>query len=207
MLTRGLSVSRETSDRLARYVDELLRWQDRMNLIGPATREEVWQRHIADSWQIASLIPSGSSVVDMGSGAGLPGIMIAIRMREEGKGHVTAVETNGKKCAFLNHVRRELFGTGEERLSVRNERVETFMPTLAAGGVVTARAFASLVDLLDHASLAPDANHRRHLFPKGRSAQIEIDAARRKFSFDLEIVKSQIANDSAILDITNLRRL
>ncbi|MEL6751285.1 MAG: 16S rRNA (guanine(527)-N(7))-methyltransferase RsmG [Pseudomonadota bacterium] len=207
MLTHGLSVSRETSERLELYVDELLRWQKRINLIGPADREEVWERHIADCWQVAALIPDGSRVVDMGAGAGLPGIVVAIRMAETGGGEVTLVEANGKKCAFLNHMRRTLALPETTRLTVSNERVQTVMPALSAVDVVTARAFASLTDLLSHSCLSPDSHARRHLFPKGRTSPLEIDDARRHFAFDLDVINSSVADQSVVLDISNLRRL
>src|SRR3712207_4135056 len=98
-------VSRETLRRLDIFAEELRRWQQIKNLVGPKTLDALWTRHIADSLQLLDLTPDASTWLDLGSGAGFPGIVLGIAALERG-GAVDLVESNGRKCAFLRHVVR-----------------------------------------------------------------------------------------------------
>ncbi len=100
------TVSRETSQRLDVLVDELWRWQTIKNLVGPGTLAEVWTRHIADSLQLLAIEPQARRWVDLGSGAGFPGLVLAIALAERAGAHVHLVESNARKCAFLRDVAR-----------------------------------------------------------------------------------------------------
>ena len=202
-----MPVSRETLDRLKLYHALLLQWQKRINLISPTTVSDAWERHVLDSVQICSLIKEADHVIDIGSGGGFPGLVQAILMAEQGVGRIDLVESNGKKCAFMNAVVREtgIKSTGVE-VFVHNERIEVALPTLPCPMVVTARALASLNDLftLTHDFLGADAYG---LFPKGRQHKDEVAEAEKNWSFDMEDHVSQFSDDSVILKISNLKAL
>src|SRR5262249_5471779 len=103
-LLERFNVSRESKSRLETYVSILLAWQERINLIGPSTVPQVWERHVADSLQLIALLPPKTQIIaDLGSGAGIPGLILAIATGH----HVTLYESNGKKCAFLREAIRQ----------------------------------------------------------------------------------------------------
>lgn len=139
-----LDVSRETEDRLARYVELLRRWQTVKNLVGPGTLDTVWTRHIADSAQLVPLAPEARSWVDIGSGAGFPGLVVAILLRDRPGVRVHLIESNHRKCAFLREVVRETTAPAE----VHAGRIEDVLPTLSDIDVLSARALAPLSQLL-----------------------------------------------------------
>ena len=181
-----MHVSRETCDRLAAHLDLLLRWQRRINLVGTATLGDPWRRHVLDSAQLAPLIPSGARIADIGSGAGFPGLVLALL----GTGPVTLIESDARKAAFL----REAVRITGAPAAVANARAEAL--DLAAD-VATARACAPLHVLLGLAHrLAP-----RGLFLKGAAAEREVVAARRHWRFSLERHPSRTAPDGIILDV------
>src|SRR5690606_37210828 len=126
------------------YVDLLRRWQDVKNLVGPRTLDQIWTRHIADSAQLLRLAPDARRWIDIGSGAGFPGLVLAILMREEPDREVHLVESNSRKCAFLRAVSRE---TGA-RAQVHAGRIQDVLPRLGGADVLTARALAPLPELL-----------------------------------------------------------
>lgn len=162
-------VSRETLARLEAYVALLLAWNKRINLVGPRTLEDVWRRHILDSAQLRPLIPAKARVlVDLGSGAGLPGLILAIL----GVPEIHLVEADGRKCAFLREAAR-ITGCAIALHPRRLEEVAGF-----AADVVTARAFAPLPKLLDYAARFLDA-HSILLFPKGQNLREELTEARK----------------------------
>jgi 16S rRNA (guanine527-N7)-methyltransferase len=139
---RIADVSRETRDRLTRYASLLEKWSGRINLVGRATLPDLWRRHMLDSAQLYPLIPeSARNLVDLGSGAGFPGLVLAIM----GVPDVHLIESNARKCAFLREVAR---ATGT-KVSIHNVRIEVGIGIKA--DVVTARALAPLPLLLDYA--------------------------------------------------------
>ena len=205
-LPKGVkSVSRETHQRLTDYYDLLIQWQSRINLISPATIDQAWQRHFVDSLQIVDVLGEADSVVDIGSGAGFPGLVIAIAMAERGSGRVHLVESNGKKCAFMNAVIRAtgLKQTGVE-VQVVNERIEKALPDLPRPDVVTARALASLNDLLTITEVFL-SNGSVGVFPKGRGHEEEMKVAQGNWQFSCDLTKSILEDDSVILKISELR--
>src|ERR1043166_7913213 len=138
-------VSRETLDRLDRFVATLLAWQQRINLIAPATIPEMWTRHVADSLQLLSLAPKARVWLDLGAGGGFPGLVIACALAKTPGAQVHLVESNGKKAAFLREAVRV---TGAPAIvhQARIEQMETKLDQPIE--VVTARALAPLSDLL-----------------------------------------------------------
>lgn len=195
----GFAVSRETHERLAIYVSELTRWQGKLNLIGRATLADVWVRHISDSAQLAFLA-SGGSWLDLGAGAGLPGLVIAA-VRDEAA--MTLIESDERKCAFLRHAAYAMGLTTE----IIPARIEAAVPTLgSAPNVVTARAVATLERLLIYAHM-PLAHGATGLFPKGANYVAELTKARESWTFDADVIASRTDPHGRVLRIQNLRAI
>lgn len=200
-----LSVSRETEQRLRVFETLLVKWQSKMNLIGRGTVEDVWNRHVLDAWQVAELIEKDEDVVDLGSGAGLPGLVTACRQRELGYGSTIMIESNAKKCAFLRTAVRELDLGDISGVRIINKRVEAALPVIEQTVTITARALASLINLLDYVSLLPHPPVRT-LFPKGRTFRSEVEEAQRAFQFQHRVIPSRIERDSVILECWDISR-
>lgn len=189
-------VSRETLDRLRIYADLLVKWQLRINLVGPDTVPILWQRHFLDSAQLFPLLPHPASpLVDMGCGAGFPGLVLAIM----GVSDVHLIESDSRKCAFLREVAR-LTGTS---VTVHNARIEAVAPLGAQ--VVTARALASLEKLLNWAEphLLPGGHC---LFLKGKGSEDELTLASKEWNITSERVPSQTDPTGTILHLKEVRR-
>jgi 16S rRNA (guanine527-N7)-methyltransferase len=194
-----LNVSRETFEKLELLERELRRWQAIKNLVGPATLDRIWDRHIVDSLQLLDLAPDARTWLDLGSGAGFPGLVLAIAGAERGL-HVHLVESNSRKCAFLRHIAR-LTGAPAK---VHEARLETLVPDFVGkADVVSARALASLTMLLDWTEPLLKAG-TMGLFPKGRDAEIELTEARKKWTFEAEILPSLTDPEARILRITSI---
>ena len=138
-------VSRETEERFAVYADLLERWQRIKNLVAPSTLGELWTRHFADSAQIAAIAPEALRWADMGSGAGFPGLVVAILLVGRAGAQVHLIEANARKCAFLREAARACGAPA----TVHNGRVEDVLPSLKHVDVVTARALAPLPRLVE----------------------------------------------------------
>lgn len=183
------------ADRLQRYAALLAEWQPKINLVGPKTMPELWARHFLDSAQLFPLLPADTvRLVDMGSGAGFPGVVLAIM----GVPEVHLLESDQRKGIFMQHVSRET----KTPVTVHTARIEA-VPALAAD-VVTARALAPLAELLPYTGrhLKPDG---AALFLKGAGWQQEIEEARAAWEFHVKHHPSLTAPDAAILEITGLR--
>lgn len=193
-----LNVPRETPDRLDRILICLDGWRQKINLIGPSEWDQVWRRHVLDSLQLVPLLPKGR-VLDLGSGAGFPGLVIAATRSDHEEDSVTLVESVSKKCAFLSAAIAE----ADLNARVLNERVERISPFPVA--TVTARAFAPLPKLLTFAQpwLSTGAIG---VFPKGKTWQEELTEARKTWTFALETIPSQTSDDAVILRISELQR-
>ena len=189
-------VSRETLERLDRVLATLDDWRNRTNLIGPREWPVIWARHVADCFQLLDYIPDDARVVDLGSGAGFPGLIIAAARPH---GHVTMIESVGKKCAFL----RAAIDAAGLSATVRQERVESLGPTPA--DIVTARAFAPLPKLLDYAApwLKSGATG---LFLKGERWKEELTEARQRWNFACEAIPSRVGGSGRLLIVRELRR-
>jgi 16S rRNA (guanine527-N7)-methyltransferase len=194
---RLVPVSRETGDRLAAYVDLLGRWRKTINLIAESTFASVWTRHIADSAQLLALAPEARRWVDMGSGAGFPGLVIAIQLTDIPGAAVHLIESDLRKCAFL----REAVRLTGAAASVHPQRVETVEPaSVGPVDAVTARAFAPLPLTLKLAR--PWINRGAvGVFPRGESAKDQVAALPEADSHAIEVLPSLIDARSAILRV------
>ena len=183
-------VSRETATQLGQLADLVTKWQKTHNLVASSTLPDLWTRHIDDSlrlWPAVAPRWRGRSAVDLGSGAGFPGLVLAICARCEGVagfGPIHLIESSGKKAAFLRHAAQTL---GVD-VVVHAARIEAVIPGLVADsvGVITARALAPLVTLLDLAAPLLKAG-ASGVFPKGRRFAVEVAEAKRYWTFDIEI--------------------
>ncbi|KAB0267983.1 16S rRNA (guanine(527)-N(7))-methyltransferase RsmG [Microvirga brassicacearum] len=195
-------VSRETLDRLKLLESELLRWQAIKNLVGPGTLDDIWTRHIVDSLQLLAAAPGAKTWLDLGSGAGFPGLVIAIAGQERGLS-VDLVESNSRKCAFLRHVSR-LTGANAK---IHEARLEAVIPQFVGRAqVVSARALAPLTKLLEWTEPLLKTG-TTGLFPKGRDVDAELTEAARSWKFNAEILPSQTDSDARILRITSIERM
>lgn len=177
------------------YASTLREWSARMNLVAPSTLGDIQTRHFADSAQLADHLPKDANIIDLGSGAGFPGVVLAIL-----GWNVVCIESIGKKAAFLNELKKIL---DLPNLTVFHGRVEDYVTTLPRGKkniVFTARAFAPLVKILDYVART---KYRLFLL-KGREIQSEIDSAQQKYKFDYELIKSK-TGDGYIIIVQNIR--
>ncbi len=192
----GRDVSRETFELLQRFRDLIRSETSRQNLISASTLDSVWDRHILDSAQLVRFEPSdGASWVDIGSGAGLPGIVIALLV----SGPVLLVEPRRLRAEFLERIAEEL-GL-QERVSVACSKVERVRGRF---GAITARAVAKLERLFE---ISTHLSTRKTVWvlPKGRSAESELAEARRNWHCDAEIVPSRTDPESRILVLRNVK--
>jgi 16S rRNA (guanine527-N7)-methyltransferase len=192
----SLGVSRETLARLSVYLELLHRWQRAINLVGAATLADPWRRHFLDSAQLLAHLPQGmASLVDLGSGAGFPGMVLAVL----GVPGVVLIESDRRKAQFLREVAR---ATGTE-VTVRPERIETLAGWPA--DVVTARALAPLPRLLPLAEpfLAADSIC---LFLKGRNAERELTQALKSWHMVPEMFPSLSAPTGTVLKLRGVGR-
>jgi 16S rRNA (guanine527-N7)-methyltransferase len=184
---QAFNVSRETIDQLKIYAALLAQWQPRINLVANTTLPEIWHRHMADSAQLVAIAPEKPGTwLDLGSGAGFPGLVIAIMLRDNGI-RVSLVESDRRKCAFLAEVARQT-GTPVEIHTARIEQMAT-QAMLPPVDVVSARALAPLVRLIS-LSLPFFRDDTVGVFPKGRGAESEIEEARAAWAFDVETIPS-----------------
>lgn len=185
---RLFDVSRETIDKLLTYEALLRQWQRTINLVAPSTLDQVWSRHFADSAQLFRFAPeNATNWLDLGSGAGFPGMVLAIMLAERADARVTMVESDTRKAAFLREVGRRCSAP----VDIRAERIEKAATQSKLGGVdvITARALAPLPRLLELAAPAFSA-HTVALFLKGREAEAEVAAARERWTFDATLEPS-----------------
>jgi len=196
-------VSRETEQRLEKFVALLLQWQQNQNLIGSSTIPTIWTRHVADSLQLLELAPDAKIWLDFGSGAGFPGIPIACALADTPGATVHLVESVGKKAAFLreainatgipavlHHIRSENFGdSGVDKVDV-----------------VTARALAPLKTLCDQAFPWIDRG-AIGLFPKGQDVDAELTEAAKYWNIQSSKVPSKTSPEGCIVKITGLKAL
>ena len=191
-----LGVSRETLDRLAVHVDLLRRWQPAINLVGPATLADPWRRHVLDSAQLAAHLPAtAADLVDLGSGAGFPGMVLALL----GRRGVHLVEADRRKAQFLREVARH---TGAP-VTIHAERIERMAGWPAA--VITARALAPLPRLLELAErfLVSDSVC---LLLKGRSVERELTNARVSWHMVSEMFPSLADPLGSVLTLRGICR-
>lgn len=188
------NVSRETISQLQIYHDLLVKWQKAINLVSPTTLDDIWARHFTDSTQLAGHIKPGALVADLGSGAGFPGMVLAI-MRPDLK--MILIESDNRKSEFLKNVSRET----KTPVTIYNERVEKI---LGAEGkvpdIITARAFAPLTTILK--MIPENCRGAELLLLKGKTALDEVAEAAKTFDFECSDMPSRTDNDAKILKIS-----
>lgn len=196
-----IAVSRETCARLDTFVALLDKWQKTVNLVGPSTLGDIWTRHMLDSAQLLPAIAARRTGglpgiwLDLGSGAGFPGLVAAIL----GAGTVHLVESDARKCAFLQQV---VIATGADA-RIHRCRIEDLAPFPV--GVVTARALAPVADLLDLAAVFVTPGCEFWLL-KGAQASKELTRARQSWTFDAECLPSRSDPRGVILRLSDIRR-
>jgi 16S rRNA (guanine527-N7)-methyltransferase len=193
-------VSRETADRLDRFVPVLLRWQQQINLIAPSTERNLWTRHVADSLQLLALAPNARIWVDLGSGAGFPGVAIACVLADVPDARVYLVEANPRKVAFL----REAVRVTSAPAMVHAGKIEEFVSHPPEPiDVVAARALAPLPKLLGLASPLLK-NGVVGLFPKGQDAAAELTEASKYWKVQASLAASRTDPKSHIVVVREL---
>lgn len=200
-LVAGLDVSRETFDRLHQFENLLIKWNKAINLVSPSTVQDIWNRHILDSAQIIPIAPSTPrSWADLGSGGGLPGIVIAVVLAESSPAtKVTLVESDTRKATFLRTAVRELNLTTH----VISDRIENIPPLGAQ--ILTARALAPLPALLGYVQRHMDEDGTA-LLQKGQAAKTEVLDARQDWIFECTSHTSMTDPSASILEIKGLER-
>ncbi len=195
LVAASAHVSRETLAKLDVLTDELARWQAIKNLVGQSTLNQVWTRHIADSLQLLDHIEQPGAWLDLGSGGGFPGLVVAIVRTARRDGPTHLVESNGRKCAFLRHICRLL----ELDAVVHEGRIEKVLPKLEqAFCVVSARALAPLTALIGWSN---ELLRRGALgiFPKGQDVENELHEAATSWVFTADVRQSLTDRDARIV--------
>jgi 16S rRNA (guanine527-N7)-methyltransferase len=194
-------VSRETFEGLEVFESLFLTWAKRINLVSPSTLDHIWVRHILDSAQLMPLAPHALRWLDLGSGGGFPGLVLAFLLKDRPGGRIDLVDSNRKKTAFLQAA------VGQFSLPARvyARRIGEEIKDLEQPEVVTARALAPLPDLLELAlpwlSLGASG-----LFHKGRDYRQEVEESAQLWDFNLVEHPSKIDPDSVVLEIKGLKR-
>ncbi|MGB0798606.1 MAG: 16S rRNA (guanine(527)-N(7))-methyltransferase RsmG [Planktomarina sp.] len=199
-MMRAQSVSRETIADLELFEAEVRKWTPKINLVSKSTLENLWDRHILDSLQLTEMAPTTGLWVDMGSGGGFPGIVLAIWAKHNvPKLQFKLIESDARKSAFLLNCVQKF----DLNVVVHIERVES-MDDLTAN-VVSARALASLDELLAMSErlLASDGIC---VFPKGITHLAEVQEAKKQWSFEHDVIQSTTNAGAAVLRISNVRR-
>ncbi|MCL1892066.1 MAG: 16S rRNA (guanine(527)-N(7))-methyltransferase RsmG [Alphaproteobacteria bacterium] len=194
-------------EKFDKYAQILRDWQTRMNLVAPSTLDDIQGRHIDDSTQLAGYVPEDANVIDMGSGAGFPGVVLAILGR-----NVVCIESIGKKARFLEELKKQL---NLPNLTIVNDRVENYLATKrkTENLVFTARAFAPLIKILDYIWIYKKRMNKESgaevsvsaYLLKGANINKEIIAARWKYKFNYELSPSK-TGDGFIVAIKNIRK-
>ena len=186
-------VSRETNELLSVYATLLRRWQTKINLVSSSTLENLWVRHIEDSLQLIEFAESKNRWLDLGTGAGFPGMVVAIQLRKTPEATVHLIESDAKKCAFLKEVARET----QAPVIIHRARIENIVASIAAD-VVTARALAPLPKLIEFAAPLMERG-AIGLFPKGRNLDSELKMAKLSTGYSFELKPNKIDPEGKIV--------
>jgi 16S rRNA (guanine527-N7)-methyltransferase len=196
---KSLNVSRETLNGFYEYETLLSKWNEKINLVSKNTLVDIWERHFLDSGQIIKHVEaSGKRWVDVGSGAGFPGLVVALLLRDRRIDcDLVLVEKNKKKGFFLKEVIRKL----NLSVEVVNDNIDTLEPLSA--DILTARAFSELNNLIEIAD-----RHRKKegicLFLKGENYRIELDKTLNYWFFDYDIVDSLSSSSGKIIRVKKI---
>ena len=197
---KKFNVSRETIEKLNKYKDFLLSSNKLLNLIGKTTENQIFTRHFIDSAQIYDLIEDKSEIIDLGSGAGFPGVVLKILMdNNKIAGNITLIDKSPKKCKFLQDLSDKLGLT----LKIVNLKIENFKFNKIS--TIVSRAFKKTVDTIDILFKNND-KIRSIILMKGKTYQQELEEAKKKYTFDVEKFRSITSDESYILKISNIKR-
>lgn len=202
-LTSRFDVSRETLDRLSIYADLVRKWQKSQNLVAPSTLPHLWERHIADSYQLHALCPDVLDWLDIGSGAGFPGLVTAIALAGRPRARVRLIESNAGKAAFLRTVARETGAPAE----IICERIEKVVPEIVSEPpqAISARALAALTALL-RLTEPLTAVGVPCFFHKGQDFAAEVREATLSWDIDLIQHSSKVNSEGVLVDISRAVR-
>ena len=197
------NVSRETIQKLNDFVEILREWNEKMNLVSKNSLENVWERHVFDSLQLIEYLPAETkNLVDIGSGAGFPGIVLAIVMQEKfPAAKITLVESITKKTVYLNDVCQKL---GLANTKIENNRVENIV--FKSVDVITARAVAAL-DILCGYVYKIGGKNTEMLFLKGQTYTREDMVARQKWRYEANVYPNKYAEGGVVMKLRNLRKI
>jgi 16S rRNA (guanine527-N7)-methyltransferase len=195
-------VSRETEARLDRYVDLLLEWQAKTNLVAPSTLPNLWTRHIADSLQLLTLAPLAKTWADLGSGGGFPGVVLACAGAETSGGMVHLVERNAKKAAFLREALRITASPGIVHLTDIGDSVDRITGPVDC---VTARAVAPLHQLIGFAEPLVRQGAKA-LFLKGQDVEAELTEATKYWKIEPHLHSSRTGGQGWIVELDRIER-
>ena len=196
---KKFNVSRETIEKLKKYKDFLLISNKYLNLIGKTTENQIFTRHFADSAQIYDIIDDKSEIIDLGSGAGFPGVLLRILMDDKKiSGNITLIDKSSKKCKFLQDLSDKL----SLNLKIANLKIENFKFDKIS--TVVSRAFKKTIDIID-ILLKNNDKIRNIILIKGKTYQQELEDAKKKYTFDVEKFRSITSDESYILKISNIR--
>ena len=196
-------VSRETEARLDRYVDLLLEWQAKTNLVAPSTLPTLWTRHISDSLQLLALAPQAMTWADLGSGGGFPGIVLACALAETPDSMVHLVERNAKKAAFLREALRVTNTPGTVHLADIGDSVDRITGPVDC---VTARAVAPLQQLIGFAEPLVRRGAKA-LFLKGQDVEAELTEATKYWNIKPLLHSSRTSGHGWIVELDQIERL
>jgi 16S rRNA (guanine527-N7)-methyltransferase len=196
---KKFNVSRETIEKLNKYKDFLVSSNKLLNLIGKTTENHIFSRHFTDSAQIYDLIEDKSEIIDLGSGAGFPGVILKILMDyNKIDGNITLIEKSPKKCKFL----QDLTGKLDLKIKIVNLKIENFK--LNKISTIVSRAFKNTVETIDILFKNNDKIESIILL-KGKTYQQELENAKKKYTFDVEKFRSITSDESFIIKITNIK--
>jgi 16S rRNA (guanine527-N7)-methyltransferase len=195
-------VSRETEERLDRFVALLEEWQAKMNLVAPSTLPNLWTRHIADSLQLLPLAPSARTWMDLGSGGGFPGVVLACALAEMPGATIHLVERNTKKAAFLREALRVTAAPGFVHLSDIEVIVDRFAGRIDC---VTARALAPLHQLIGFAEPLVTKGAKA-LFLKGQDVEVELTEATKYWNIESRLHASRTGGHGWIVELDHVER-
>jgi 16S rRNA (guanine527-N7)-methyltransferase len=197
---KKFNVSRETIEKLNIYNHFLLENNKLLNLIGKTTENNVFSRHFTDSAQIYDLIDDKSEIIDIGSGAGFPGVIIKILMDSKKiEGNVVLLDKSPKKCKFLDDLSKKL----GLKVEIKNVKLEHYKFDKIS--TIISRAFKKVIETIDILFKNND-KIRSIILMKGKTYQHELEDAKKKYTFDLEKFRSITSDESYILKISNIKR-
>ena len=195
-------VSRETEARLDRYVALLVQWQTKTNLVAPSTLPNLWTRHISDSLQLLALAPSAKVWVDLGSGGGFPGVVLACALAEKAGANVHLIERNAKKAAFLREAVRVTSAAGTVHLAGIGDIVDRIDSPVDC---VTARALAPLHQLIGFAEPLVGKGAKA-LFLKGQDIEAELTEATKYWNIQPRLHSSRTGGHGWVVELDRIER-